>query len=302
MNIKNHTKTTLLAALVGLAISGTASAGKPVYVGKNIAAAQQVSMDKINHSTWDRLMKKYVDKNGMVNYRALKASASDMQVVDQYLGTLSTANPRGQASREGQLAFWINAYNAVTVKGILQKYPTTSIRNHTAKAIGYNIWKDLQLIVGGRPISLDDMEHKVLRKMNDPRIHFAIVCASIGCPRLLNEAYVPQKVKQQLDINAKDFFSRPQNFRHAGNQFQMSSIMDWFKGDFGANQTAQLNTISQWLPTAAAQNAARSGRVSISYLDYNWQLNEQAKAMAGSGSKAGSGAKAGSGSKVGAGR
>lgn len=254
-----------------------AQAGKPIAVGTKLKSAQTVSMDTIDHSIWDELLKKYVDKNGLVNYRAFKASDADMTSIVEYLNQLSTAGPDKLASNDAELAFWINAYNAVTVHGILREYPTTSIRNHTAKFFGYNIWHDLQLYVGGNLYSLDQIEHKILRKKDEPRIHFAIVCASIGCPRLLNEAYVAAKVNEQLEENAKDFFSRSQNFRyqHEQQKMQLSSIMDWFGEDFGANQAARLKEIAKWLPTEDAQRAAIRNSVTISYLDYDWKLNSQ---------------------------
>jgi hypothetical protein len=277
-------------------------AGTPVYVGKRVAGT--VSVDQIDHKVWDQILRKYVDKNGLVNYRALRASAADRGKLRAYLEMLSTVNPQTQASRNGQLAFWINAYNAVTVEGILQKYPTTSIRKHTSETGGYNIWKDLKLYVGGNAYSLDFMEHKVLRTMKEPRIHFAIVCASIGCPRLLNQAYLPKTLNQQLELNSKDFFARKQNFRYdaANRRFYTSAILDWFGKDFGANKAAQLKAISKWFPTDEAKRAAAAG-VQTTTIEYSWKLNEQ-KAMAGSGKRSGSGTKAGSGTrnKVGAGR
>jgi hypothetical protein len=261
------------AAIVGT--SGLAAAGSPVYVGSK--ASQNLSIDKIDHSSWDGLLAKYVDGNGMVDYRSWKATTADAQVLDRYLNHLSTATAKAAASREAKLAFWINAYNAVTIRGILREYPTTSIRNHTAKFFGYNIWQDLKLYVGGSPYSLEDIEHETLRKMSEPRIHFAIVCASIGCPRLLNEAYVADRIDEQLTINAKDFFARRQNFRNnaAARGFQLSSILSWFDEDFGSNQKQMLKTISPWLPTPQAQAAARSGSVSVAYLTYDWKLNAQ---------------------------
>ncbi|MCH7989802.1 MAG: DUF547 domain-containing protein, partial [Planctomycetes bacterium] len=123
----------------------------------------------------------------------------------------------------------------------------------------------------------EGIEHQILRKTGDPRIHFAIVCASIGCPRLLNRAYTAGQVQEQLEINARDFFSRSQNFRfdQRNDRFQLSSIMNWFAGDFGSNQAAQLKTIAPWLPNQVARNAALRNSVSVSYLDYNWNLNDQ---------------------------
>ena len=270
--------TAAVAFLVAVASSQPARAGAKVYVGSQVASDRQVSMDRIDHAAWDAILRKYVDDNGMVAYRALHGSSADVRALDGYLRALSAASPRMRASRDAQLAFWINAYNAVTVRGILREYPTTSIRNHTAKIWGYNIWKDLQLYVGGRPYSLEQIEHEVLRKMGEPRIHFAIVCASVGCPRLLNEAYVASRVQQQLETNTRDFFARPQNFRYdeRSRRFYLSSILSWFGEDFGAGQAAQLGKIGPWLPTEAARRAAAQNAVSVSFLDYDWSLNERA--------------------------
>ena len=237
----------IIASVIAVSVD-SANAGQPVYVGQR--AAGRTSFEQVDHSHWDSLLKKYVDRDGYVDYHALHASAADGRTLDGYLTALSQANPPSQTSGDATLAFWINAYNAVTVHGILREYPTTSIRNHTAKVIGYNIWQDLQLFVGGRPYSLEAMEHQVLRKMGEPRIHFAIVCASIGCPRLLNQAYTATDVQRQLELNARDFFSRPQNFQYdeRTGQFQLSEILSWFGEDFGPNQQAQLRTIAKWLP------------------------------------------------------
>lgn len=235
-------------------------------------------MDNVDHSIWNRLLHRYVDSDGYVDYRSWHKSVIDRQALSEYLNKLSQVNPQVSAGKDATLAFWINAYNAVTVYGILREYPTTSIRNHTAKLFGYNIWKDLQLYVGGKAYSLEAIEHQTLRKMNEPRIHFAIVCASIGCPKLLNEAYSSGKVQQQLEANAMDFFSRPQNFRYDVRQqrFYLSSILSWFAEDFGSGQAAQLKAVSRWLPDQTSRTAAQAGSGSISYLDYNWKLNDQA--------------------------
>ncbi len=276
MSLKIQLPTVALSLIAVISVFGSHSlkAGAPVYVG--VRSAASVSIDKIDHTVWDALLKRYVDKDGMVDYRGFHANAADKAKLNAYLNHLSTANADVAATREAKLAFWINAYNAVTVHGILQKYPTTSIRNHTAKVVGYNIWHDLQLMVGGKPFSLDSMEHKILRKMSEPRIHFAIVCASKGCPRLLNEAFVASKMEQQLEVNTKDFFSRPHNFKHDpnSNKLYLSAIMDWFGGDFGATKAQQLARIAPWLP-ASSQQAARTAGTKVAFLDYDWGLNAQ---------------------------
>jgi hypothetical protein len=256
-------------------------AGQEVVVGALVPAPQRISVDRIDHSPWNVLLHKYVDARGYVDYGRWKESAADQKLLDDYLGHLSTASLEGDAAPAGRLAFWINAYNAVTVKGILREYPTTTIRNHTAKLFGYNIWKDLRLLVADRSYSLDAMEHEVLRKMGEPRIHFAIVCASIGCPRLLNEAYAAERLDQQLTANAQAFFADATKFRADGRTatIQVSSILKWFAGDFGEDTATQLRTIAPYLP-ADAQPLARSGTSRVIYLDYDWGLNDQAKSPA----------------------
>lgn len=276
---------TLIVGTAVLLTTGSASAKPPL--GRVWPASQRVSMDKIDHSTYSALLKKYVDSDGYVNYRSWQRSATDRGALQSYLAELSRADSSARASRSAQLAFWINAYNALTIEGILQVYPTSSIRNHTAKAFGYNIWKQLPLIVGDGQYTLDDIENRILRRAGEPRIHFAIVCASISCPRLLNEAYTAARLEQQLTTNAKDFFSRPKNFRYDAQRgtMQVSSILNWFGGDFGRSQTARFTYLKPYLP-AGAQQLAVSPRTRVRYLRYNWGINDQAskqQAAAGSG-------------------
>lgn len=261
-----------LTMLTGLATDCSAEE----LAGKQWPKGQQVSIDKIDHAAFDKLLKKYVDKDGQVDYRAWHQSPQDRKALKTYLETLSSANLDLAAKKTAKLAYWINAYNALTIEGILRVYPTTSIRNHTAKFFGYNIWKNLWLYTGNTKYCLDDIEHKLLRKMDEPRIHFAIVCASIGCPRLLNEAYVSDKLEQQLTDNAKDFFSREQNLQvdAANSKLRLSMIMSWFGSDFGDSTTKQLQTIARWFPDDAKKFVSKGG-FSIAYLDYDWNLNTQ---------------------------
>ncbi len=261
--------------LVLLAWPCEATAASSWTVGVPVPAKRQISMERIPHQLWNQLLHKYVDAQGNVNYAAWKRSPQDMQALNQYLNTLSHASVSQRASRAARLAFWINAYNAVTIRGILREYPTTSIRNHTARLFGYNIWKDLYLFVGGRRYNLEQIEHQVLRKMGEPRIHFAIVCASRGCPRLRNEAYTPDKVDSQLEDNARDFFAHPRRFRYRNGTFYLSPILKWFAEDFGGNQPAVLQSIARYLPSESARRAAQSGQGTVVYLEYDWSLNDQ---------------------------
>lgn len=265
------------ALLVALTGNATETSAADVLVGKQVAPGQRVSLDAIDHSAWDALLGRFVTKEGRVDYQGWKADGGAVAELDAYLDHLSSGDVDGAATKEAKLAFWINAYNAVTVKGILREYPTTSIRNHTAKLWGYNIWKNLLLQVDGKKPSLEDIEHKTLRLMGEPRIHFAIVCASIGCPRLLNEAYVAERLEEQLERNAVHFFAQRQNFRvdASAKRVELSSILSWFGEDFGDNERGVLKRISPWLPNDEARRVAADPSVRVGYLDYDWGLNEQ---------------------------
>lgn len=244
-----------------------------IRFGKRVPAAQRVMLKNLSHQKWTELLQEFVDSDGGVRYRKWLAEKRAVQVLDEYLAELSRADLEQDSTAEEKLAFWINAYNALTVRGILLEYPTTSIRNHTSRVGGYNLWHHLLLRVGDQDYSLDRIEHDILRKMNEPRIHFAIVCASKGCPRLLDEAYQPFKVDQQLDENATDFFSREENFaRQADGAIYLSSILDWFASDFGATPGEVFEFIRPYLPEQSRQSPGTS--FSFRYLPYDWSLNE----------------------------
>lgn len=242
--------------------------GSAEDIGQRVSPSALRNINQLDINPYDNLLSKYVDTQGRVNYRAWSAAKSDRDQLKAFLLQHSFVNPK-TGSKDEKLALWINAYNALTLEGILREYPTTSIKNHVAKVFGYNIWDDLRLYVGGQAYSLNDIEHKILRKMDEPRIHFAIVCASTGCPRLLNEAFRADALDAQLTTNAKYFFSVNTNFAVNGSTVYLSSILDWFGEDFGNDTPSVLRKISPWLPsTAAVPNNAR-----VRYTDYDWSLN-----------------------------
>jgi len=252
-------------------------AGERWNVGTQHPAASLVAAENIDHGEWDRLLRKYVDKNGMIDYQSWKSEAKDTARLDKYLNTLSRYNPQAKSTRPAELVFWINAYNAVTIKGILREHPTSSIRNHTATLLGYNIWDDLLLVVGKREISLNDIEHKVLRKLGEPRIHFAIVCASIGCPPLLNEAYHAEKLDEQLTKNTRRFFADPAKLQYdpERGRLEVSPIIKWFAEDFGKSEQQRIALLSPYIPETIQKELANKKSVQLSYLPYDWNLNEQ---------------------------
>lgn len=223
-----------------------------------------------SHQAWDQLLKKWVDAEGMINY---KGFVQDKAKLQQYLNTLSNTPPdRNAWSEAEQLAYWINAYNAFTVKLIVDNYPLRSIEDlHPTVNIPMvnTVWHKKFFKIGGRESSLDEIEHKILRKQfNEPRIHFAIVCASFSCPPLRREAYVAEKLAQQLEAQAVRFINDPQRNKISQSKAELSKIFSWFKGDFTKNSNL-IDYINRYAHTKL------SPRATINFLEYDWRLNEQ---------------------------
>ena len=228
----------------------------------------------VDHSVYDGLLKKYVDDKGLIDYRTWKAR--DVGTLDGYLEMIKGVDPDGLKDRNELFAFWINTYNALTIRGMLHFYPTSSIKNHVS-LFGYSIWKDYQINIRGKEYSLDDIEHKILRKMNEPLIHFALVCASIGCPPLETEAFTADGLDRQLKENTLVFFADPAKFRAdpENKTVWLSPIMDWYKDDFGRNQRERLVYIASYVPDDAARALLKEEDVDVDYLEYDWDINEQ---------------------------
>ena len=214
----------------------------------------------IDHSQWDKLLKKYVDNEGMVNYKGFK---KDEAKLGEYLQKLSEKNPTDDWSVQELLAYYINLYNAATVKLIVENYPVKSIKDIDGA------WTKGRVAVGDKMLSLGGIENGILRKMNEPRIHFAINCASISCPKLLDVAYTAAKINEQLDRATKEFINSDKNDISASNP-KVSSIFDWYAKDYKVNGKQDvIGYINQYSKTKI-----NSG-VTLSYKNYDWNLNEQ---------------------------
>lgn len=266
----------VVVVTVALVICQFVMAGTKVQVGGPCASPDRPSLAEVDHSALDTLLQKYVDDRSLVAYAKWKDNAADLKALDQYLTRMGCVDLGKPAPRAAQLAYWINVYNALTIRGILREYPTTSIRNHTAKVSGYNIWKDLVLWVDGKNYSLDDIEHQILRKMGEPRIHFAVVCASIGCPPLANRAYTAKDLDSQLAANARRFFAQPVNFRadERSRTVYVSELLKWYGTDFAPTPAEQMKILRPYFPSPEAFAWIETG-VTVRYLDYNWGLNDQ---------------------------
>lgn len=223
-----------------------------------------------SHKLWNDLLHKWVNAAGMVNYEGF---VQDKQVLQQYLSQLSASPPDPKAwSKEEKLAYWINAYNAFTVKLIVDNYPVKSINDlHPMLHIpAYRtVWHKEFFTIGGEKSSLDEIEHKILRKQfNEPCIHFAIVCASFSCPPLRTEAYTANELDRQLEEQATRFINDTRHNKLRSDRAQLSKIFSWFEEDFTKKEDL-VTYLNRY-----AKNKLRPD-ATIGYLKYDWKLNKQ---------------------------
>jgi hypothetical protein len=232
-----------------------------------LSAATAVSAaSAVDHSLYGMLLERYV-KNGTVDYGGFH---QEEDVLDRYLKILETTDS-GTLSRNEQFAFYINAYNAWTIKLILSGYPGIK----SIKDLG-NIfkspWKKKICRLDGGIITLDDIEHKILRpRFKDPRVHFVINCASKGCPPLISEPYIGATLEQQLDRSTADFLNNPERNYLEGVTLYVSKIFTWFAEDFD-------NDVVGFFIKYARGNVKKElehhpDDIKIHYLDYDWSLN-----------------------------
>ncbi len=215
-------------------------------------------IEAFNHSIWNSLLKENVSNKGNVNYEGFR---QQKQAIREYITSLGAQMPEESWSLEDQLAYWMNAYNAMTVDLILRNLPLKSIKD-IDKPWNQRLWK-----LGSKWYNLDEIEHQILRKMNDPRIHFGINCASFSCPPLLNEAFTAQKVDEQLDALAKQFVNDPLRNTITSDRIQISKIFSWFAKDF-KKEGSLIDFLNKYSETPINSNARKS------FKDYDWALNQ----------------------------
>lgn len=234
---------------------------------------------EIDHKQFSNILEKY-NYNGNVDYKALVGN----EEFGNYLKQLSSINPNDLESPDEKLAFWINVYNAFTIKAIVDNYPVESINDlHSGgRILGHilstTVWDDDFIVVNDKEYSLNDVEHKILRKeFKEPRIHFAIVCASISCPQLRNEAFTSSEIEEQLQDQATQFFNdkTKNSFDVENKTANLSKIFDWFDEDFGDNDDEVLLFVSKFIDEKIKLDIEKNLEDwSIDYLDYDWGLNE----------------------------
>lgn len=249
----------------------------------------------IDYSVYAELLKTYVDNNGLVDYKGLKADQSKLDSFLQDMNAVKESDFK-QWEEKDQIAYWINAYNAFTLKAIIDHYPIkagwlTSLtypKNSIRQISG--VWDNLTFGALGKPITLNAIEHEILRvKFNEPRIHVAIVCASIGCPPLRNEPFTGKKLNQQLADQSQKFTANPHNFRidRENGRVYLSAIFNWFGEDFimayntdskfkflSEQERSVMNYVYQYL-SEMDQKYLDNNMFNVSYRSYDWTLNEQ---------------------------
>ena len=265
---------------------------------------EEVKTDSFDHSyaTYNSLLNQYVI-NARVNYEGFINSRAEFETFLRALGSVDE-DVFESWTEEQRLAFWINAYNAFTIKAIIDHYPIK--RSFTLVGIFYapsdsilqikGVWTKLQFRALGNMVTLDEIEHQILRKkFNEPRIHMAINCASISCPDLRNEAYTPEKLEEQLADASTNFVNNPDKGVYVNEQsgkVKLSKIFKWFGDDFINNygskklfnnyslkENAVLNFTSEYIESEEVKEYLMNNKLKIGYLGYDWHLNEQTDTM-----------------------
>lgn len=261
----------------------------------HVVLAVEETKQAFSYDDYAAVLKDHVDDKGMVNYKKLKAAP---QRLNALITAMSKVDQKSYErwNKEEKIALWLNAYNAFTLKALINNYPIKSSffrsriypKNSIRQIPG--VWSKIKFNVMGRDLTLGHIEHEILRKkFNEPRIHMAMVCAAMGCPPLLNKPYTGQRLNEQLDERSLRFLANPAKLkidRIAGVVY-LSPIFKWFKGDFvnkyasdknisshGKEMSAVLNFIAGHLEKPD-RDYLLAGDFKINYLKYDWSLNEQ---------------------------
>ncbi|MEG5042121.1 MULTISPECIES: DUF547 domain-containing protein [unclassified Microcoleus] len=228
----------------------------------------------IDFTIWDELLQRYVDDFGRVNYRRWKAEGAD--VLRAWLESLADVDLADGTDADARLALWLNAYNAIAISQVLEVYPIASIR---PKVLGIPNWLSFldfftrsNTIIGGKKYSLNQIEHAILRpEFAEPRIHFALVCASVGCPLLRRGAYFPESVRTQLEADGSRFIHNPDKVRYDAEKktLYLSKIFKWYGEDF----VKAAGSVAEYVGGYLGPEVAVGDKWAIVFLPYDWNLN-----------------------------
>ncbi len=275
--------------LVALAALDFAMVPIPPAAGEPVPFAS----GRFEHDLWDRVLQRVVDDAGRVDYRALQEDPSDLEQYYQAVATYSPdSHPEMFPDRDSRLCYWINAYNAAVLKTVLSYYPIASVSE--VQPIWYlgflpensGFFLLQEPVFGGRSLPLYDLEHSVIRKrFGEPRIHFALNCASRGCPRLPRQAFRPKTLQEDLGRETRKFFAEERNLRidHEARKIYLSALLEWYAGDFLVKTTFMPELHDPFLAYLWVTLPDRRGDFeqqladgyAIEFMPYDWRLNDQ---------------------------
>jgi len=265
---------TLATLTLGGALTPTASAAPKAEAWPRWQASDEQSEVQIDHSAWGKFLLQYLvpgqaSEPNRLRYAAV--AAGDKAALVHYLDRL-TAVPVTKLKRAEQKVYWINLYNALTVNSVLDHYPLKSIRDIKSGWFSAGPW-DLKLIrVEGIELTLNDIEHRILRPLwQDNRVHYALNCASLGCPNLQPEPFTAKNSEYLLEQAARDFINSPRGVHFDEDSLVLSSIYDWFQADFGADEIEVIKYLQTYASPALAEQL-RGFHGTVSY-QYDWNLN-----------------------------
>ncbi len=269
----------LVAGVLGAALlAATCGAPEPEEI-EGWDASDESSVERIDHGAWQDILDGHVapDSSGvnLVDYEGLAASAEDAAGLAGYLDYLQGLDPRDY-SRAEQMAYWINFYNALTVQVVLDGYPVDTIRDIHEGVVPYTgPWDDVHARVAGEDLTLNDMEHGILRPIwQDRRIHYAVNCAAYGCPHLLDTAFTADNTEELLETGARDYVNNPRGVDVVDEDFiVISSIYDWYTEDFGNTEESVKAHLIEYAEHDLAE-FLRGFEGFIEY-DYDWSLNSR---------------------------
>ncbi len=248
----------------------------------SFADHDETNAASIPHDEWQGILDRYLDAGDpsgihRFDYAALQANAPDRARLQGYLASLQKVDPR-RYRRDEQMAYWINFYNALTVEVVLTEYPVDSIRDISRSLIPFRgPWGDVHAALLGREITLDTIEHDILRSIwRDPRIHYAVHCASLGCPNLAPEAYTADRLEAMLEQGARDYINHPRGVEIRNPASGTASrIYDWFAEDFGGSEAGVIEHLLRYAEPELA-GRIRSFEGGFEY-EYDWALNDAAR-------------------------
>lgn len=272
------TRRTLLASCTAMLAAHplTAMAAPKPELWPRWQAQDPNSTLRVDHTGWTAFLDRHVAENpdGVNRLAYGRVGAGDKAALDGYVAGLA-ATPVTKLSRAEQRAFWINLYNALTVKTVLGAYPVKSIRDIKISPglFSSGPWGKKLVRIEGEEISLDDIEHRILRPIwKDPRTHYAVNCASIGCPNLLREAFTPANMNALLDAGARAYVNHPRGAEIKDGKLITSSIYVWFQDDFGGGEAGVIAHLRRYARPEFA--TALNGVASIASDRYDWSLND----------------------------